>query len=118
MDCLVCRAPGNDELRRRWGCDAETAEPVTYLECTECTGGEAGCPHCRGDRLGIPDRRCLWQLREASAWQACQLAELLALGIPPVQGGWLDQSAALTDAIRFAAHLRTKLLEKRRSREE
>lgn len=69
------------------------AEPIE-IECPTCNG--QGCEHCNEGYIridGCPNQQC------GDIAFVVKLADLFDKGMPPVQGGALDQSAWFLDAV-------------------
>lgn len=81
------------------GC-TKPAMPIE-AECVRCGGKNSkDCPACGGTGK--------WELKEcpkkfvtSDVWEAIELAELFAKGLPPVAGGVLDQANSFVEAARF-----------------
>lgn len=101
QSCARCHDP---ELRRRWGCDEPTAEPVFHLRpCPFCQGQREDCPSCQGTNQ-MPIHRCPHKLatrRELDVVHGCALVEC---GVLPDPGGWHDQPATFVAAHPIVMH--------------
>jgi hypothetical protein len=67
------------------------------MECTRCGGH--GCQECDVGRIEITG--CPLELITPDIWELLELAELYKKGLPPVDGGVLDQAADFVTACRF-----------------
>ena len=99
----ACRRPGveGEAKRLKWGCEAEAPSPVFTTGCSRCFGQappDQPCPDCVDGVIEY--RRCPSAiLAEAEptergattrAFQAYMALD--AHGIPPVSGGWTEQT--------------------------
>lgn len=109
-DCRKCREPRCGDLRKQWGCDAPTDEPVFSITCGVCNGN--GCPPHEGEWTD-PNRapcdgghvryyRCMSAiLAHAPQWLLDFLDAYRMLdqhGVLPVAGGYMNQTALFADA--------------------
>lgn len=104
--------PGAEELRRSWGCDKATADPIAWFECPECDGQMPSCPTCRGDSKGVPLHRCPSKIVPPEALEVFELVRVFELGVLPAKGGLWDQAATFVDAITWALCEREKYRER------
>lgn len=110
-DCTACRRPSDDDpltlcstskaKRKAWGCDGESKREVFTIGCPRCFGlasPDDPCKECKGGVISL--KRCPSAYIEAAP-RAVQVeagrafAAYLAWtdqGLPPVSGGWLEQS--------------------------
>ncbi len=95
--CKEC--PGNEALRRDFGCDGPTEKPFAAIECQECGGGEASCWLCHGHPDGVQLSRCPRAEATQQAKDICRIASLVPLGVLPSAGGICDQAATFVDAV-------------------
>jgi hypothetical protein len=95
QDCTRCHDP---ELRRQWGCDEPTAEPVVFLDpCPWCEAKRDDCEHCGGSGKA-PVHRCPHALVTRDELELVQACALVEQGHLPERGGWQDQPAAFVQA--------------------
>jgi hypothetical protein len=76
--------------------DEGTDQEPIEIECPSCDG--EGCDQCKQGSIevkGCPNAYC------SSVVQATVLADLFDKGLPPIQGGVLDQSLSFIEATRF-----------------
>lgn len=79
--------------------DLGTDQEPIEIECPVCNG--AGCTECNQGHwrlTGCPNRFC------APVIDLVELCELYERGLPPIQGGSLDQSAWFLDAASRLKH--------------
>lgn len=116
QSCRVCRKPGNDDLRARWGCDEPTPYPQFLLDCPTCEGKHAECDDCRG--IGrIEYRDCPFRHVTQRELDVCTAAVLIEqTGILPASGGWFEQSAVFLDAVSIVLREKAKYDEARQER--
>jgi len=68
------------------------------MDCPGCGG--LGCPHCGGQgRFGIS--KCPLEYAGKEVFEMLEYADLYQQGLPPVQGGALDQTRSFTEFCRF-----------------
>jgi hypothetical protein len=97
--CRVCRRPGAEELRERWGCDRPAAQTVFRTSCPRCLGANSMCDRCGGSGE-VDHRRCPASMIDddvaeiAWAHQWLERAHVL-----PVAGGLLDQHPRFIRAV-------------------
>jgi hypothetical protein len=72
-------------------------EPAV-IECTEC--GEQGCDVCSGQGRIVIDC-CPQKLIDSQTAELLTFAKLYDKGLPPVQGGALDQTKSFISACQF-----------------
>lgn len=74
-------------------------------ECAGCNGG--GCDECNG-RGEIVIEECPLDHIGPDVWSAIEMSDLCRRGMPPIQGGALDQCAKFLDAYRFVLGEQTR----------
>jgi hypothetical protein len=100
QSCLQCHNP---DLRRQWGCDEPTSEPLTFIApCPFCSGENEHCPECHGNQNGIPVHRCPNSQVTQREFDMINAAVLAERGTLPDPGGWQDQAATFVRAYPLA----------------
>lgn len=111
QDCRVCRRPDAEAraARERWGCDGPSTEGTLFeYDCVRCAGQDPGCTRCAGTGIEKATRGAFSVIRPISI-RVLDYVDLMEAGIFPVAGGWEEQSATFTRAVRFAANERAKI---------
>lgn len=111
--CPACRRdPGTREL---WGCDEPAEDPVFWITCTTCDGGDDHCEACTGSgrqNLYRCPARVLWpgasRFMDAYQW--------FEKGLLPSEGGVADQPAILIRAIKECGREVGRIKEAREAR--
>lgn len=111
--CPACRR--SPELRRDWGCDAESTRDLCRYTCTACNGSGVHnrevndgddvdlvpCERCEGTgNLGL--RRCPASQADRDIATAFEFYLRVESGVWPARGGLLDQSASFYEFVRIA----------------
>lgn len=111
QDCRVCRRPDTEAraARERWGCDGPSTEGVLFeFDCVRCGGGDPACTRCSGTGQEQATR-CPNAVATGTSLRVLDYVDMMEVGVFPVAGGWEDQSATFTRAVRFAASERAKI---------
>jgi hypothetical protein len=99
QDCSQCHEP---EIRKQWGCDEPTAEPLFWLEpCPFCAGKQQACAHCDGTNK-VAMHRCPNALATQVERDMLTAAALVEHGVLPEEGGFQDQAATFCQAYPLA----------------
>ena len=102
QDCRQCVT--SESLRKQWGCDSPTAEPMFWINpCPWCNGGTDHCTHCEGDgRIGI--HRCPNTMATKKHVELVGAIMMVEQGILPDPGGWQDQATLFVQAYPLIAN--------------
>jgi len=100
--CKVCRRSDSVELRKAWGCDADAPAPIFEDDCVRCGGSDPDCGRCDGHGTERA-LRCPFAVVTNISARIIDYVGVVEAGFLPVEGGWEDQSATFTRAVRFAA---------------
>jgi len=112
-DCRLCHRPGNETLRREWGCDGEARRDLYEIGCSRCDGTDPGCSSCKG-RGEVGVRKCPGRLlskRPDVARLVQAYMQLDGRSVLPVAGGWCDQAASFVDACAIIENERNRIRE-------
>jgi hypothetical protein len=93
--CTRCHDP---ELRKRWGCDEPSEEPIAFLTpCLFCRGERDECEHCNGENR-MPVHRCPNAVLDQAHFDVVSAVAMVERGVLPDAGGWQDQAAVFVSA--------------------
>ena len=103
QSCRQCR--GNDDetrqRRKEWGCDEPAPKPWGEIPCVECDGDDSEhCGACAGSGK-TPLDRCPFVVVRAPERLLADACALVAAGVMPFTGGWLDQPATFVEALHI-----------------
>ena len=115
--CRVCRLPGAEDLRRRWGCDAPAKKEVFRTSCPKCygfgveplgwfdfdegTGCGKPCPVCDGS-AEVRQYRCPGSVLTAEINEVVgYYIDWKETGQYPAGGGTLHQPCTLYRAFQL-----------------
>jgi hypothetical protein len=103
---MICRSCTRGQCR-----DISEKPNLLEIECPSCNGG--GCEDCQDGVFaieGCPNSYC------RSIVTSIDLIDLFGKGMPPINGGVLDQSASFIDAVQFFESEERKVANDRSSR--
>lgn len=115
--CDVCRRPGHEEERIRWGCDHDLADPYDWIDCFRCSErSREFCQTCDGEGR-IPVLRCPWSYvgpRERAVVESSLFLDVNAL---PFGVGWSELPASFVDALELVSHERAEITRREHERQ-
>lgn len=89
-------------MRKQYGCDEDTEQPVYEVTCWSCKGfdPQRRCKTC-GGRTTLPMHRCPGRCRTPATLDVLRAHRWLKRGVLPVPGGYLDQSHTFLEAVEW-----------------
>lgn len=95
--CPACvREPA---MREEWGCDQPAEEPVFWITCTTCDGGDPHCETCGGTAKQSM-YRCPANVLWPGAGRLVDAYQWSEKGLLPSEGGVADQPAILIRSLK------------------